>query len=128
MRSLPDPKLLLCFKGQLGSKHFEFLSLQLEGLALVVRSLTDPKTTPSLETPKYTVLRKTGEYEVGRNHHVVWKAQREVLPDWRSCPEIHVLSSMQTPARVFQPRGRQRLQQLVQQWMWHQAQQRAACF
>jgi hypothetical protein len=38
---------------------------QLEGLALVLRSLTSVQQTPGLETPQYTVLRRTAEYEVG---------------------------------------------------------------
>ena len=110
MRSLLDPRLLLCSKGRFGSKHLGLLALQLEGLALVVRSLTDPKMTPSLETPKYVVLRKTGEYEVGQDHRAVWEAQREALPNLRPYPEIHAPCSMQKPARIFQPRGRQRPQ------------------
>jgi hypothetical protein len=40
--------------------------LSLEGLALVLRSLTSVQLTPSLETPRYTVLRRTGDYEVRR--------------------------------------------------------------
>lgn len=42
----------------------QLLCPQLEGLALVIRSLTNVQQTPSLETPQYTVLRRTGEYEV----------------------------------------------------------------
>ena len=39
--------------------------MQLEGLALVIRSLTNVQQTPGLETPQYTVLRRMAEYEVG---------------------------------------------------------------
>ena len=42
------------------------LDLQAEGVAHVMRMALDPKTTPSLETPRYEVLQKRADYEVRR--------------------------------------------------------------
>ena len=39
---------------------------QVEGVAHVLRQATSAQTTPGLDTPAYTVLRRAGEYEVRR--------------------------------------------------------------
>lgn len=41
-------------------------SVQAEGVAYVLRQATSAQTTPSLDTPAYTVLKRAGEYEVRR--------------------------------------------------------------
>lgn len=40
------------------------LKLQIEGIAHVIKQLTSLQTTPDLDSPPYTVLKKTKEYEV----------------------------------------------------------------
>lgn len=40
------------------------MGMQLEALALCLRGLLNPRQTPDLEGPKYTVLRDTGDYQV----------------------------------------------------------------
>lgn len=54
-----------------------FVYSQLEGLALVLRSLTTVQLTPSLETPRYIVLRRTGDYEV--RYFILSSSKRHVL-------------------------------------------------
>lgn len=39
---------------------------QVEGVAHVLRQATSAQTTPGLDTPAYTVLRRAGEYEIRR--------------------------------------------------------------
>ena len=38
--------------------------MQLEGLSYVLRSLGNLQLTPDLDTPRYTVLKRTAEYEI----------------------------------------------------------------
>ena len=42
------------------------MAAQVEGVAHVLRQATNPQTTPGLDQPAYTVLRRAGEYEVRR--------------------------------------------------------------
>ena len=39
--------------------------MQLEALALLLRGILNPRQTPALEGPKYTVLRAARDYQVG---------------------------------------------------------------
>jgi len=40
------------------------VTLQIEGVAHVIKQLTDLQQTPNLDSPHYIVLKKTKEYEV----------------------------------------------------------------
>ena len=40
------------------------MTLQIEGVAHVIKQLTDLQQTPNLDSPQYIVLKKTKEYEV----------------------------------------------------------------
>ncbi len=40
------------------------MMLQIEGVAHVIKQLTDLQQTPNLDSPHYIVLKKTKEYEV----------------------------------------------------------------
>ena len=40
------------------------LCTQLEGYSFVLRSLGNLQLTPNLDTPSYTVLKRTAEYEI----------------------------------------------------------------
>ncbi len=40
------------------------MTLQIEGVAHVIKQLTDLQQTPNLDSPHYIVLKKTKEYEV----------------------------------------------------------------
>ena len=46
--------------------------MQIEGIAHLIRQLTTLQVTPDLDSPPYTVLKKTKEYEVRRySSHLV---------------------------------------------------------
>lgn len=73
---------MVVFHKVVGALPFIHPGMQVEGIAHVIKQLTTIQLTPNLDSPQYTVLKKTKEYEI-RHYSRYLVAETSMASDTR---------------------------------------------